>query len=363
MKIVEALLVEPGRIELSEKEVPALSGDDVLVSVVSCGVCTSELPVYRGEVHGVPGVSFRYAEYPCYLGHEISGTVVDTGPEVKSLKPGDRVTGVAYRGSGFATHVVDSEKVFVMVPEGIPIEHALGEPLMAVTNIVRMSEPDFGDFVFIVGDGFMSLLAVSVLARYPLKALVVAGHHNNRLALAKEFGATHTVNTKTKDPYWVTRRLVDGPSHNPGVTPWPGGVDIAFDFAGKMSTLKLCASLCKPKRRARLMMPSFYGQEPFAIGHYLMNRAPSLVVCHPAHSRDVMDDLRRAMWALEEGIFPIGRLITHAFGLEEVETAMETAQARSDGYIKGIVVPDFSKLESESPYTIAGCEKGRIIGE
>jgi len=357
MKIVEALLVAPKRIELAEKEVGRLLDDEVLVEVVSCGVCSSEVPVYQGETEGVQGVSFRYAKYPCYLGHEIAGLVVDAGPAVKSLMPGDRVTGVAYRGSGFATHVVDSEKMFVKVPASIPLEHALGEPLMAVVNIVRISQPDFGDFVFIVGDGFMSLLTVAAICQYALKSLVVAGHHDNRLALAKEFGATHIINTKNEDAYWEVRRLADGDTHNPKVTLWLGGVDIAFDFAGKMSTLQLCASLCKPKQHAKLMMPSFYGSEPFTIGHYLMNRAPSLIVCHPSHSRNVMDDLRRAMWALEDGIFPIGRLITHVFTLNQVGLAMETAMSRADGYIKGIVVPDISKLESTMPYKMF--EKGK----
>ena len=50
--------------------------------------------------------------------------------------------------------------------------------------------------------------------------------------------------------------------------------------------------LCKAKSRAKLVMPSFYGEEPFSIGHYLMNRGPSLLVCHPAHSPDLFDDLR-----------------------------------------------------------------------
>ncbi len=346
MKIIEALLVEPGRVELEEKEVGPLPDSDVLVSVTACGVCTSEMPVYRGEVSGVPGASFRYAGYPCYLGHEVSGIVADVGRTVKSLSVGDRVTGVAYRGSGFASHVVDSEDMFVKVTDGIPLEHAIGEPLMAVINIVRMAAPELGDFVFIVGDGFMSLLTVAALARYPLRALVVAGHHDNRLALAREFGATHTINSNNEDAYHETRRLVDGPAYDPGQTPWYGGVDIAFDFAGKMSTLQLCASLCKPKQRAKLMMPSFYGKEPFTLGHYLLNRAPSLTVCHPAHSPDVMDDLRRAMGALEQGEFPIGRLITHEFSLDEVAAAMDASGSRSDGYIKGIVVPDYSKCEA-----------------
>ncbi len=225
---------------------------------------------------------------------------------------------------------------------------------MAVTNIVRMAEVGFGDFVLIVGDGFMSLLTVAALSRYPLKELVVVGHHDSRLEIARDFGATKVINSKCNDPYWEVRRMIDGAAHDPEETLWRGGVDVAFDFAGNMAALKLCASLCKPKQRAKLMMPSFYGPEPFEIGHYLMNRAPSLIACHPAHSKDIMDDLGRALWALDNGTFDMTPLITHAYKLEETALALEASITREDGYIKGIVVPDFSRLESKGTYKTIG---------
>jgi len=350
MKLTEALLTAPKNVELVEREIPTLQKDDILVEVVSCGICSSEIPVYLGETQGVRGASFRYNHFPCFLGHEITGVVVDTGPDAHYFRPGDQVTGVAYNGSGFATHVIDSEKLFVRKPAGIPLEIALGEPLMAITNTIRMTQPDFGDFIFIAGDGFMSLLTIACLSHYPLKALVLSGHHDNRLSLAKEFGASHIINAKKSDAYWEVRRLVDGDSHDPQIMRWENGVDIAIEYTGKMAALQLCASLCKPKQHSKLVMASFYGPEPFTLGHYLINRAPCLIPCFPAHSRNVMDDLGRAIWALGQGFFPIRRLITHAFTLEQIELAMETAMSRKNGYIKGIIVPDFSKLESNVPY-------------
>ena len=350
MKITEVVLTAPRRSEARDVELEPLAPTDVLVEVRSCGVCSSEQPVWRGETKGVPGVSFRYADYPASLGHEVAGVVADIGKAVTSVRVGDRVTGIAYRSSGFASHVVDDETMFIHAPKNVPIEAALGEPLMAVTNIVRQADPSAGDFALLVGDGFLSLLTVALLARHPLRGLVMVGHHDDRLALAREFGATATVNGKTEDAYWAVRKLVDAERHDPDLTPWKGGVELAFEFAGKMSALQLSASLCKAKSRAKLVMPSFYDAEPFTIGHYLMNRGPSLVVCHPAHSPDLMEDLARAMWALEAGHFPIESLITHAFDLDGVDRAMQMAAEREDGYIKGIVVPDFAKLESADSY-------------
>ena len=341
MKITEAYLTKPGKIELFHKELDKpLLNDELLIKVESCGICSSEFSVYKCETTGRPGVSFRYAKYPVSLGHESTGTVVDIGPECKRIKVGDKVTGVPYKGSSFATHIVEPESVMVSLPDSIDLEYALGEPLLCVANIVRMSKPDFEDFICIVGDGFMSLLTVAALSRYPLRGLVVVGHHDNRLKLAKEFGATNIVNSLKVDPYWEVRKLVDGPNYNPDQTPWYSGVDIAYDFAGNMASLQLCASLCKPKKRAKLMMPGAYGTEKFSIGEYLMNRAPSLIPCHPAHSMDIIDDLNRALIALEKGVFPIKKLITHKFSLDEIEIAFEIAMNQKDTYIKGIILPN-----------------------
>ncbi|MFT5285251.1 MAG: threonine dehydrogenase-like Zn-dependent dehydrogenase [Planctomycetota bacterium] len=350
MKITEVVLTAPRHSEIRDVELERLAPRDVLVEVRSCGVCSSELPVWRGETKGVRGVSFRYADYPASLGHEVAGVVADVGADVSAFKVGDRVTGVAYRGSGFASHVVDDESMFVRAPENVAIETALGEPLMAVTNIVRQADADLGDFALIVGDGFLSLLTVALLSKHPLRGLVVVGHHDERLALAKEFGATEVVNGKTEDAYWAVRKLVDGDLHDPDLTPWKAGVELAFEYAGNMGALQLAASLCKAKSRAKLVMPSFYSQDEFTLGHYLMNRGPQLLVCHPAHSPDLMDDLRRAMWALEAGLFPIEPLITHAFDLSGVDRAMQMSADREDGYIKGIVVPNFESLENPTGY-------------
>ena len=350
MKITEVVLVAPSRSEARDVELAPLADRDVLVEVASCGVCTSELPVWRGDTKNVPGVSFRYADYPASLGHEVAGVVADVGCAVSQLKVGDRVTGVAYRSSGFASHVVDDQSMFVQAPAGVAIEVALGEPLMAVTNIVRQADADLGDFALIVGDGFLALLTVALLAKHPLRGLAVVGHHDQRLALAKEFGATAVINGKSEDAYWAVRKLVDGDRFDADRTPWKGGVELAFEYAGNMAALQLAASLCKAKSRAKLVMPSFYGQENFTLGHYLMNRGPQLLVCHPAHSPDVMDDLHRAIWALDAGLFPIESLITHTFDLDGVDRAMQMAAQREDGYIKGIVVPDFGRLESPGSY-------------
>ena len=60
----------------------------------------------------------------------------------------------------------------------------------------------------------------------------------------------------------------------------------------------------------------------------------------PGHCLDPIDELRRAMDAIARGTFPMDKLITHRFGLDEIGRGTDVAMARTPGYIKGIIVPN-----------------------
>jgi len=94
MKMKAAVVVSPKRIEIQEIEVPPLTPTQMLVQVVSCGLCHSELGRYLGKGTMWLGDSLNY---PLRLGHEPAGIVEEVGSAVKSFKPGDKVTGVGFK--------------------------------------------------------------------------------------------------------------------------------------------------------------------------------------------------------------------------------------------------------------------------
>jgi threonine dehydrogenase-like Zn-dependent dehydrogenase len=57
-------------------------------------------------------------------------------------------------------------------------------------------------------------------------------------------------------------------------------------------------------------------------------------------STDHHSELKRAMWALEKGIFPMSKLVTHRYRLEEIGQAFEDNLKRTSGFIKGVVMPE-----------------------
>jgi threonine dehydrogenase-like Zn-dependent dehydrogenase len=64
---------------------------------------------------------------------------------------------------------------------------------------------------------------------------------------------------------------------------------------------------------------------------------------HPGYSLDPGEDVRRGLWAAQKGIFPMERLVTHRFALDEVGAAFEMALSQEDDYIKGVVKPNWKR--------------------
>ena len=102
---------------------------------------------------------------------------------MKGFKVGDRITGyfaddayceyvavdpnhpVNHRGHGY---------IIEKIPDGIPFEYALGEPLMSCMSIARTTTPEFGDYVFQIGAGFMGLGIIAGVSSPKLREYIVA---------------------------------------------------------------------------------------------------------------------------------------------------------------------------------------------
>jgi L-iditol 2-dehydrogenase len=98
-------LVAPRTFEVVDDDDPVPGDDQVLVDVVVCGVCTSDLGPWLGHDPSRP---------PVRLGHEMVGRVVSTGRDANRWAPGDLVTGLG--GDGFATLAVMDSNAILPVP-------------------------------------------------------------------------------------------------------------------------------------------------------------------------------------------------------------------------------------------------------
>lgn len=333
MKARIAKMVAPCKIEIFEEEIPEPQEGEFLVKVIACGLCHSDVPFYRGKKDptrrsGGAASAESGSIFPYPIGHELNGVVEAVGPGVSGFKMGDRVGGLVF--ASFATHVMCRVGSHVgKIAEGVPLDTTLAEPLMCITNIVRAANPEIGDYVAVVGTGFMGLLTIAGLSHCPVREVIAIDLVEERLQLAKEMGATKTVNPKKQDPVAAVTEITGG-----------HGADVAIDITGRYAGLALATKIIKP-RRGKILAPSFYAEpEMVDIGPELLSKVPIIHSVHPGYSQDYARDVEAGVWAAQKGIMPIEKLITHRFKLDELNKAFETLVSNPPGFIKGVVIMD-----------------------
>jgi 2-desacetyl-2-hydroxyethyl bacteriochlorophyllide A dehydrogenase len=211
------LLKKPGEILISDIEATKRLDGQVLIKVRSAGICGSDIGAYKGVN---PLVS-----YPRVIGHEIAGEVVEVGADEAEFKEGDRVIlepyvycgkcypcsightnccenltvrGVHIEG-GMAEYVSHPRHLLHKVPAGIPWHLVpMAEPLVISMHAVKQAEVKAGQHVVITGAGQIGLLAAQyalVVGAIP----IVVDPVDERLALARSLGVTHTINPVSSD--------------------------------------------------------------------------------------------------------------------------------------------------------------------
>jgi len=311
-----AILVEKGRIELVEEEIPRLGEEDVLVKVRACGICT-------GDLYGFSGYPVWF-KLPSPLGHEPAGEIVEVGAKVTRFSKGDRVT--ALGGPGFSDFVLVGESQVEKIPGSIRFEHAIGEPLACVVNAVRLVNPRLGDNVAVVGTGFMGLLLIQALSRLGLRSLAGVDVNNERLRLAENYGANIVLNPGERDIVEETLAVTEGKGFDTVIeaTGNPGGVGLATRMV---------------KRRGRLAIFSYH-PNPVSIDlREWDSKGLEVIMTSPSRAEDMRENFKIAVEMLSRGVFNLERLITHKWSLNDIQKAFEYASKKPLDYIKGVIVP------------------------
>jgi len=234
-------------------EVPDPGPDEVLVSVQACGVCHTDLHYREGAIND---------EFPFLLGHEASGIVEEVGDGVTDVAPGDFVIlnwravcgqcRSCRRGRPwycFATHNATQK----MTLDGVELSPALGIGAFAEKTLVHAGQatkvdpaarPEVaglvgcgvmaglgaamntgnvgrGDSVAVFGCGGVGDAAIAGSSLAGAHTIIAVDLDDRKLAIAREFGATHTVNSSTEDPVEAIRSLTGG-----------NGVDVAIEAVG-----------------------------------------------------------------------------------------------------------------------------------
>jgi L-idonate 5-dehydrogenase len=211
----------PHDLRVEEGSVAELGPTDVEVRVGAGGICGSDLHYFHEGGFG----TVRIRE-PMVLGHEIAGTVAAVGPDVRNVRPGDKVAvnpslpceacryclaGLAnhcldmrFYGSamrfphvhgGFRQRLVAQERQCVAVPADVPLEKAaFAEPLAVCLHAVSRAGPLLGKRVLITGAGPIGMLTLLAARHAGAGEVVITDVAEAPLALARRLGADRALN-------------------------------------------------------------------------------------------------------------------------------------------------------------------------
>ena len=257
-----AILVEQRKpLVIAEIELPqALDVGQVLVKVHYSGICGSQL----GEIDGAKGED---KFLPHLLGHEGSGTVVETGPGVRYVKAGDKVVLHWRKGLGiepvppkykwdgktvnagwvttFNEYAIVAENRITAIPADSDMEVAALFGCAVTTGfgvVVNNAKVRIGESVVVFGAGGVGLNIVQAAAMVSAYPLIAVDLHDNRLALAKEMGATHLINSGKTD---ARKAILD--------IAGAAGVDVFIDNTGQPAIIEMGYQIAKPQGRVTLV--------------------------------------------------------------------------------------------------------------
>ena len=327
-------MVAPERFELISEEIPPLRDDEVLYKTISVGLCHSDVPAF----HGTSAMGFgnrngydamiKNPEYPMGIGHEPVCVVEEVGKRVTEFRPGDLVTGVLSQCIADYNVAAGAQMMKIPATEK-PIECCLGEPMMCVANIVRAAEPKMGDRIAVVGCGFMGLMVIAGLKNRSLGDLVAVDLDENRLDMARTYGATKTINPAKEDPEDVAFELTKGRMF-----------DCIVEITGSLRGLQTALSMAKISGRGRILTPSVYAKRETwteEMAYYMMYRSPIIHVVHPYYTNEYMHILDIAVNAYVKGVFPTNELVSHRIPFENTQGGFELLANSRPDYIKGII--------------------------
>ena len=236
----------PNEIEIRDIPMPEVKAGEALLKVKYVGICGADLASFTGNQ--------PFTTYPRIPGHEFSAEIVEIPENDKELKAGDIVTCNPYFNCGecysckrgFVNCCTDNQTMgvqrdgafceYIAMPveriykgKGLSAEElALIEPFSISQHAISRAEIKETDNVLVIGAGPIGLFAL-LAAKQKCGRIVVADILDNRLALAKEYGADAVVNTKAQSLEEFTKEFTDG-----------NGFDVCIEACGAPETFLAC---------------------------------------------------------------------------------------------------------------------------
>ena len=326
-----ARLHGPLVMQVDEMPMPEIGPREVLVKVAYCGVCGTDVDAYVGKQPRGWTIT-----YPFRMGHELAGTVISTGAEVSTVAPGDAVVAdgrltcgycyycrrgmwsacqnAGYFSGGLAQYAAYPFANLVKVPANVSLEEAaFAEPLACVVNGQSKIDVAPGAVAVVIGDGPIGMMHAQML-RHRGAYTVMIGLLDHRLAVAERLGINLVINAKKQDPLAAVKEASDG-----------RGADVVVNAAGSVAVLKQAVDLAARRGHVLYFAATLAPEVTLDLDliHYKELRLVGSYDSTIAQYEDALALIRAR-------VVQVKPLITHRFGLEQVQDGFEIAR-RQEG--------------------------------
>lgn len=336
--MLQPVLVEPGRIELREADVPAPGRGELLVRVDAALTCGTDVKMFR---RGHPRISL-----PAPFGHEMAGTIVAVGKDVVALREGDALAGVPTAPCGECTAcrrgrenlcalAIEEMRLgafspYVLLPERIVRRSVFARPAKMSATTAAALEPlacvvhgasrvPLADArsVLILGDGPIALLFVQVLRARSSARIALVGRHDVRLRVARSLGVEHVATESAESPGDPARSALEAVGA-------PDGADITIECVGSVATWERALTLTAPGGTALM----FGGCAAGSYASFATYRIHYEEVDIRGAFHYTPGDVRGALDLLATGAVDVEPLITHRMPLSSLSEAIDLVVRR-----------------------------------
>jgi len=330
---------------VEEVEIAAPRAGEVKVKLAACAICHSDISYAEGAWGG---------DLPAVYGHEAAGVVAEVGPGVAGVAPGDHVVVTLIRSCGhcrscardlpvacetrfpldrdtplhgaggealvhglrtgaFAEYVVVEASQVVAIPDDIPFDSASLLACGVITGfgaVTNTAAVPAGSDVVVIGTGGVGLNAVQGAAHVGARSVVAVDLSDDKLAAARRFGATATVNPGRQDLAAAVRAATDG-----------RGADYVFVTVGAKAAFDQSYGLLAPAGAVVLVgMPASGVLSAFDPG--TLAGASQRILGSKMGSARIADDIPRLVGLYRAGRLKLDELITGRYALEEINEAI-----------------------------------------